>query len=91
MRFHAKYLSYACKHKLFVSLFFVYKNISRSILFQAVQHLNIFIVCTYLRIFTRIFPHVLKTSVCKMYLVLLFVTFKPGTGMRKYLLPYRTR
>jgi len=48
MRLHAKYLSYACKHKLFVSLFFVFKNISRSILFQAVQHLNIFIyVLTY--------------------------------------------
>jgi len=47
MRLYVKYLSYVCKHKLFVSLFFVYKNISRSVLFQAVQHLSIFIACTY--------------------------------------------
>jgi len=26
MRLHAKYLSYACKHKLLVSLFFVYET-----------------------------------------------------------------
>jgi len=55
------------------------------------QHLSIFIACTYLPIFTRIFPRVLKNSVCKMYLVLLFVTFKPCIGVRKYLLPYPTR
>jgi hypothetical protein len=81
------YLFYACKHKLFVSLFFLYKNISHSILFQAVQHLNIFIVCTCLRIFTSIFPRVLKTSACKMYLILLLVIFKPSICVHKYLLP----
>ena len=66
MGLHARYSSYACKDKLFFSLFFVYKNISRSIPFQTVQHLNIFIACTYFRIFILIFSRVLKLSVCKM-------------------------
>ena len=50
MRLNDMYSFYACRHKMFVSLFFVYKNISRSILFQTLQHLNIFKACAFLRI-----------------------------------------
>jgi len=88
MRLDVKYSSYAYKLKLFVSLFFVYKNISHSILFKPCN------ISTTFRLYllAYFYTHIARCfkNFCKMYLLLFFVTFKSNIGVRKYFLPNYT-